>query len=419
MTGFFSLLFFESGWNVHSFVDYGLSVLRHRGGSLSLICWKSGDRVSCEEYGNGETRDRPRSRAVVTALLDRRRVDEHVVRGDRVAVVSDRPSRYLGEVAGIVEKALASAKPHEELSKHLRVLKDVDVPTFTAVSSREEVVAWRSSLGLTPLAVGGYGFDMAVTSTETSLIEVLDADVRRHLLPGEGLYISKNQVRLFNSGSSSRCRLCLFELLYTARHDSIVDGVSVYEFRKKLGESLGRYLESRVDAIVGVPETAIPYAIGLSRSTGVPLEFGFVSTAREARSMLKECVRDRLVAVHLKLNPVRRVLEGKSIAVVDDSMVTGSTLKTVAQLLRYRIGVREIHVFIASPKLVSTCPYGVVALDPETLISAHLDELSIEKYLDVDSVNWLRDEDVDSVADLFRIRLCAACFGRDLVGEGR
>ncbi|MCX8185151.1 MAG: phosphoribosyltransferase family protein [Sulfolobales archaeon] len=419
MTGFFSILFFESGWDVRSFLDYGLSALKHRGGSLNLVCWRQNDRVACEKYENSEPQNLSHSGVALATRVDSRKVSEQVVSRDRLALVFDRPSKYSDEVADIVEKAFTSTKPYEDLAKHLSVFRDVDIPTFTAISPREEVVVWRSNTGLTPLAIGGYGFDMVVASTESSVIEVLDADIRKHLLPGEGLYLTRKRVKLFNSEPSSKCRLCLFELLYTARHDSIVDGVCAYEFRKKLGEKLGKYLESRVDVVIGVPETALPYAVGLSHSTGTPLEFGFVNTAREARSMLREGVRDKLIAVHLKLNPIRRVFEGKSVAIVDDSMVTGSTLKTVAQLLRYRIGVRELHVFIASPKLVDTCPYDVVALDPGTLISAYLDDSSIEKYLDVDSLHWLRDEDIDSVADFFRVRLCATCFGRDAVGESR
>ncbi|MEM3988258.1 MAG: hypothetical protein QXZ22_06605, partial [Sulfolobales archaeon] len=127
-------------------------------------------------------------------------------------------------------------------------------------------------------------------------------------------------------------------------------------------------------------------------------------------------IREKLISIHLKLNPVKSVFRGKRVAVVDDSMVTGSTLKTVAQVLRYRVGARELHLLLASPKLVGTCPYGVIKLDPTSLISAHLDSSVIEKYLDVDSVSWLKDSDIEAAASRFGMKFCCACFGRDVIG---
>lgn len=418
MTGLLSVLAFESGWGLDRFVGYGLEALSHRGGSRRLVCWRQSGRVACADAGSEDARGLAESGAVVAAWLDGRRADAQVVEREASVTVSDRPSRLLPEIAGAVERALSSSRPREALAEALGAYASADAPSFATLTSRGELVVWRSSSGLTPLALGGYGFDMALASSETSAIEMLDADVRRHLLPGEGVYASRRQVRLFRSGAAGDARLCLLELLYTARHDSTVDGVSVYEFRRELGRRLGRYLGGPVDVVTGVPETALPYAIGLSQAVGAPFELGFVGTLRRERSMMKESIRERLIAVHLKLNPIRRVFEGRRVAVVDDSMVTGSTLKTVAQLLRYRVGAREVHVLVASPKLAGACPYGVVELDPSSLISAHLGESEIERYLDVDGLAWLREEDVESAARAFRLRLCGACFGRSSLGGG-
>ncbi len=417
MSGTISILAFEPGWELHRFASYGLDALGHRGGSRRIVCWRQSGRVVCGDLESADSQALSDSGAVVAAWLNGR-PDGQLVEGESSVAVADRPSGLLPEIARDVERALSTDRPHARLAESLSSYGSADAPSLTVLTSRGELVVWRSSVGLTPLVVGGYGFDMAIASSETSAIEMLDADVRRHLLPGEGVYASRRQVRLFSTGAAERARLCLFELLYTARHDSTVDGVSVYEFRRELGRRLGRYLDDPVDVVTGVPETALPYAVGLSQATGAPFELGFVGTLRRERSMMKEGVRERLIAVHLKLNPIRRVFEGKRVAVVDDSMVTGSTLKTVAQLLRYRVGARELHVLVASPKLAGTCPYGVVGLDPGSLISAHLDESDIERYLDVDSLAWLREEDVETVARGFCLRLCGACFGRSLLGGG-
>ncbi|MEM0438634.1 MAG: hypothetical protein DJ555_02940 [Desulfurococcaceae archaeon] len=416
MTGILSIFSFEPGWELHHFVNYGLEALSHRGGSYKLACWWQSGRVFCEGFEYMGAENLREAGAAVAALLDREHISRQVIELQNSVTIFDRPSSLTSEIAEAVDKAMLSSQPHVELAKSLSLYREADAPSFTTLTSRGELVVWRSSLGLTPMTIGGYGFDLVIASSETSAIEVLDADIRRHLSPGEGVYLSRRQVRLFRSRTSNNCKLCLFELLYTARHDSVVDGVNVYEFRKSLGIRLGKYLDSTVDVVTGVPETAIPYAIGLSQAVGIPFEPGFVGTARRDRSMLKEGIRERLITVHLKLNPIRKVFRGKRVAIVDDSMVTGSTLKTVTQILRYRVGAKELHVLLASPRLVSTCPYNVTKLNPDIMVSAHLSDSQIVKYLDVDSLSWLREEDIEAVARSVNMRFCGICFGKDSLG---
>lgn len=336
--------------------------------------------------------------------------------GGAVAAVTDRRSRYLGEVVEELSKAVSKGATWRAIREVLEGFSEVDIPTFLAVTSRDELIAWRTPSGLTPLVVGGYGFDMLVASSESSAIEVLDADVRRYLGPAEGVYVSGSYLRFFKAGSGLGRGLCAFELLYTARHDAVVDGVAVYEFRKGLGRELSKLLADEVDVVVGVPETATPYAIGLSQATGKPLEVAFIPTATRSRSMLKLDPLDRLVAVHLKLNPVRSSLEGRRVAVVDDSMVTGATMKSVSQMLRLRVGVKEVHLLIASPKLVQSCPYSIFELSQDHLIAANLDDEYARVYLEVDSLAWLNLESVERVSRTFRCSLCGYCFGRESLG---
>jgi len=341
-----------------------------------------------------------------------------VVCDGTVAAVADRRSRYLEEVVGEISKAVSRGTTWRALEEVLEKFSGVDLPTFLAVTSRDELIAWRSSSGLTPLVAGSYGFDMLVASSESSAIEVLDADVRRYLGPAEGVYASWNYLKFFRAGGRPTGGLCAFELLYTARHDAVVDGVAVYEFRKSLGWELSKLLASEVDIVVGVPETAIPYAIGLSQATGKPFELAFVPTAARSRSMTKPDPLERLVAVHLKLNPVRSSLEGRRVAVVDDSMVTGATMRSVSQMLRLRVGVKEVHLLIASPKLVRSCPYSVFELSQDHLIAANLDDEHARAYLEVDSLAWLDLGSVERVSRTFRCNLCGYCFGRESLGGG-
>ncbi|MEM1595505.1 MAG: phosphoribosyltransferase family protein, partial [Ignisphaera sp.] len=171
-----------------------------------------------------------------------------------------------------------------------------------------------------------------------------------------------------------------------------------------------------VDVVVGVPETALPYAIGFANSIQKAFDMAFVATGGRRRSMLASDPFEKIVAIHLKMNPIRSSLEGKRIAIVDDSMVTGSTMKTVSQILRFRVGVKEIHLFIASPPLVHGCPYNVMRLDVQNLLAANLSKELAKSYLEVDSLHWLSKEDVDRVARRFGIRFCGKCFGVDYFG---
>lgn len=415
MSGLLALLFFEPDWDVKHFVGYGMAALSHRG-EVGKLCYVSGESVKCEEISEDDKTVPVEGSVAVGAWVSKGFQEKQAVEGESLAVLFDRPCRYASDVVESLQKISSSSYPYIDLPRLLSQFGGHDIPSFVALTSKGEVVAWRTSSGLTHLAVGGYGFDMVVVSSESSVTEVLDADVRKHLAPGEGLYASRRLVKTFKLSVPDKCLTCLFELLYLLRHDSYVNGVSVYEFRKTLGGELGKHLKNPVDVVVGIPETAIPYAVGLSQATGARYELGFVTTVKRVRSMLKKSLREKMIAIHLKLNPIRAALEGKSVAVVDDSMVTGSTLKTVSQILRHRIGVSEIHMFIASPRILNSCPYGVVNFDDSSLIAANLDSSSIEKFLEVDSISWLRNGDVHKVSKKFGMRFCGLCLGAESIG---
>jgi len=395
-----------------------LLALQHRGEERRIVCSRAGGEVTCRDLESWSPRDLS-VRVAVAATYSSGSLENLVVCDGTVAAVADRRSRYLEEVVEEVSKAVNRGATWRALGEVLEQFSGVDVPTFLAVTSRDELVAWRTPSGLTPLVVGGYGFDLLIASSESSAIEVLDADVRRHLGPAEGVYTSGSYLKFFRAGGGPARGLCAFELLYTARHDAVVDGVAVYKFRKSLGWELSKLLASEVDVVVGIPETATPYAIGLTQATGKPFEVAFVPTAARSRSMMKLDPLERLVAVHLKLNPVRSSLEGRRVAVVDDSMVTGATMRSVSQMLRLRVGVREIHLLIASPRLVRNCPYSVFELSQDHLIAANLDYESIRAYLEVDSLAWLDLESVERVSRTFHCNLCGFCLGRESLGGGR
>ncbi len=207
-------------------------------------------------------------------------------------------------------------------------------------------------------------------------------------------------------------RTSLFEYVYLARMDSFVDGVDVYRFRREMGARLARSHGVEADVVVGVPETALPYALGYAEASGARLELGFVSTVgrvRTAVAQLPPGERARLLS--LKLNPVPGVFEAARVVVVDDSVVTGLTLKVVVQRLRRLYGAREVHAAVSSPRLVRPCPFSVQVLDEESLVARHLGDDEIARVLDVDSLAWLPLGEAVSYLSSHGIEPCTHCMG--------
>ena len=426
MGGLLALYAFDDLWNLSNHIYYGLTALDHRGSEKYVACTIGNGKVKCYKGSKERISKEITTPLAIAATCSNEDMDiylgtystndlEFVMIGDRYSKIIDIvgekvASRLSSSNTSIANKVLTAFK------EVLDEFKGRDIPSFLAITNRGEILAYRSSKGLTPLTLGGYGFDLALISSESRAIDILGGEVRKWLRPNELLYLSKYAVENVRVNSNGVEHLCAFELLYMARHDSIVDGVSVYEFRKFLGRTLARHLDADVDIVVGVPETAIPYAVGLAQAINKPFEIGFVGTGRHMRSALRIDPLQKLIAIHLKMNPVVHVLEGKKVALVDDSMVTGATMKTVSQILRYRVGVKELHVVIASPPLVKSCPYRLMPIDIKSLLAANLDTENAVKYLEVDSLTWIKPEVLSEVARSFNIRLCGKCFGVDFVG---
>ena len=426
MGGLLALYAFDDLWNLSNHIYYGLTALDHRGSEKYIACTIGNGKVKCYKGSKERISKEITTPLAIAATYSNEDSDiylgtystnklEFVMIGDRYIKTMDIvgeevASRLNSSNTSITNKVLSAFK------EVLDGFKGKDIPSFVAITSKGEILAYRNGMGLTPLILGGYGFDLALISSESRAIDILGGDVRKWLRPNELLYLSKYAVKNARIDGNDIEHLCAFELLYMARHDSIVDGVSVYEFRKSLGRALARNLNANVDIVVGVPETAIPYAVGLAQAINKPFEIGFVGTGRHMRSALRMDPLQKLIAIHLKMNPVVNVLEGKKVALVDDSMVTGATMKTVSQILRYRVGVEELHVVIASLPLIRGCPYKLMPIDVKSLLAAHLDTENAVRYLEVDSLTWIKPEVMSEVTKSFNIRLCGKCFGVNFVG---
>lgn len=273
--------------------------------------------------------------------------------------------------------------------------------TYVALTDRGEMYLYRSDLW--HLALGAYGFDLALAATETATIDVLGGDLRRSLKVGELVKITQYGVESTGGGGG---RLCALEAIYSMRFDSKVDGVPIAELREALASLLAPV---DADVIAGVPETGAYYAALLATKAGRPYVPAFVQTTR-GRSALLDDMRARLSVVQLKANPVEHLVRGKRVLLVDDSVISGLTLKAVVQVLRRKAGAREISIAVASPPLRSKCPYGVKMPEREAMMANVLTEEEARMALEADGLKWPSVDDLLKVAEARGLRLCAKCF---------
>ena len=394
--------FYERDQDASRYAYYGVMGLRHRGTVAEAVAATPGGGLVAERiepWRDGFTL--PRGYAVAAAFQPSARL--HVYAGEAAALVDGGcPPGPLARAAA--EKGLREAA--EMIASDARY-----APCAALVLTRRGgYAAGRGYESRRPLSLGGYGFEALYAATETAPITLMGGRWSHDVGAGEAVYGDAEVFEEVRLGGTRRTSL--FEYVYLARMDSFVDGVDVYRFRREMGARLARSHGVEADVVVGVPETALPYALGYAEASGARLELGFVSTVgrvRTAVAQLPPGERARLLS--LKLNPVPGVFEAARVVVVDDSVVTGLTLKVVVQRLRRLYGAREVHAAVSSPRLVRPCPFSVQVLDEESLVARHLGDDEIARVLDVDSLAWLPLGEAVSYLSSHGIEPCTHCMG--------
>lgn len=279
------------------------------------------------------------------------------------------------------------------------------------ISVGDTVYAARDPRGFRPLVLGRLGDGHIVTS-ETCALDILGAEYIRDLRPGEVLRLRGSQVdELRSLPPAGRPAPCIFELVYFARPDSRIWGVSVDRARRAFGRQLAREHAVDADAIVSVPDSANSAALGYAEESGVPFELGLLRNHYVGRTFIKPSQKDRDFGARMKYNPVREVLEGKRVVVVDDSLVRGTTSRSLVRMLR-QAGATEVHFRIGSPPVKWPCFYGIDMPTRTELLASSLDVDAIAKELGVDSLGYLSlDGMTTAVADAGPF--CTACFSGD------
>ncbi len=279
------------------------------------------------------------------------------------------------------------------------------------VMTTKKLIAVRGPMGLRPLCLGVKEDGTYVAASETCALDVLGASFVRDVEPGEIVVITDEGLTSITTHCQTHKQsLCVFEYIYFARPDSVIDGVSVHEARVRAGEFLSKEHPVEADLVVGVPDSGIDGAIGYARASGIPYSLGFIKNTYIGRTFIKSAQNARKAGVHIKLNPLSAVVRGKRIVLVDDSIVRGTTSREIVRLLR-KAGATEVHMRITSPPFINPCYYGTDIKSREHLIACKYTTEEIRDLIGADSLGYLSLEGVKGIAKpLPRERLCTACF---------
>jgi amidophosphoribosyltransferase len=277
------------------------------------------------------------------------------------------------------------------------------------------LVAVRDPMGFRPLVLGKAG-DTWVVSSETCAFELLGAEYKRDVEPGEMVIIDERGVRSVRPFDEQPRHRCVFEWVYFARPDSTIDGTSVYRARERMGRRLAVEHAVPADVVIPVPDSGVAAAIGYARESGIPYDQGLMRSHYMGRTFIEPSQHIRNFGVKLKLSPVREVLNGKRVVVVDDSIVRGTTSRKIVEMIR-GAGAREVHMRISSPPTKGPCHYGIDTPTREELIASSRTVDEIRQFVGADSLGYLSleglHESVNSAGDGPREGFCNACFSND------
>ncbi|KAI3780872.1 hypothetical protein L2E82_10865 [Cichorium intybus] len=275
--------------------------------------------------------------------------------------------------------------------------------------TEDKLVAVRDPYGFRPLVMGKRSNGAIVFASETCALDLIEAKYEREVNPGEVLIVDKDGVQSLCLMPHPEPKSCIFEHIYFSLPNSVVFGKSVYESRRQFGEILATESPVDCDVVIAVPDSGVVAAIGYANKAGVPFQQGLIRSHYVGRTFIEPSQRIRDFGVKLKLSPVRAVLEGKRVVVVDDSIVRGTTSSKIVRLLK-EAGAKEVHMRIASPPIIASCYYGVDTPSSEELISNRMSVDEIRDFIGCDSLAFL---EIDSLKKMLKGdsgNFCYACF---------
>lgn len=309
------------------------------------------------------------------------------------------------EIMGIM---IARANPVSWGKKILSVMPYFEGAYSTVCLSRDRLYAFRDPWGIRPLILGKLNGSFVVAS-ESCTFDTLGAKMIREVKPGEVISIGKDGLIEEGRVPQKSKKFCLFEYVYLARPDSIMNDMLVHQARARSGELLAAEAPVEADLVVAIPDSGTSAAIGFSRATGIPFGEALIKNRYIGRTFISPDQHMREQGVKMKFNPMREILTGKRIVIVDDSIVRGTTIRKIIEIIR-KCDVKEIHLRICSPPIRWPCFFGVDTPERRQLIASEKTVAQIKEYINADSLHYLSLEGLIKASKQPGQTLCAACF---------
>lgn len=280
---------------------------------------------------------------------------------------------------------------------------------FSMISlTKDKLIVFRDTYGFRPLVLGKLNGSYIVCS-ETCALDTVGAKYIRDVLPGEVVVIDDNGIKSVGKVRSPQKAFCLFEYVYLARPDSILNKQLVHQVRQRSGEILAHESPVGADMVVAVPDSGTSAAIGYSKASGIPYGEVLIKNRYIGRTFIQPEQHIREMGVKLKFNPLKEIVRGKRIIIVDDSIVRGTTIKKIILMLK-KCGAKKVHVRVCSPPVTDPCYFGIDTPDKDKLIASHMTPKQIEKFIGADSLAYLTLDGLKKATRLKPNKLCTSCF---------
>ena len=308
----------------------------------------------------------------------------------------------------VIVHLMAQSKAETFVDQAAEALRQVSGAYSLVLMTKTELVAARDPHGFRPLCLGKLDGAYIVAS-ETCVMDLIEAEFIREVEPGELILINDQGIQSFFPFKKVETKHCVFEHIYFARPDSFIFGEHVYTARKNMGRAMAQESPADVDIVVPVPDSGVVSAMGFAEESGIPFEMGLIRNHYVGMTFIEPQSHIRHFGVKLKLNPVKEIIAGKRIAIIDDSIVRGTTARKIVKMLR-DAGAKEVHLRISAPPILHSCFYGIDTPTKEELIAHTHDLEETRQYLAADSLAYLSLEKMMEVLENGKKKFCSACF---------
>lgn len=313
----------------------------------------------------------------------------------------------------VIMHLIAIARTHNPSVEKavLEVMGQIEGAYSMVLMSPRKLIGIRDPQGFHPLCIGKLG-NSYILASESVALDVMHAEFIRDVEPGEVVLIDANGITSFTDYCGKKPSLCIFEYIYFARPDSVIDKVNVYNTRIQAGRLLAKAHPAKADMVIGVPDSGTHFAHGFAYESGIPFGDGLVRNRYTGRTFIKQTQTEREVAVNIKLNVLRDAVKGKRIVMIDDSIVRGTTSANLIKMLK-EAGAREVHLRVASPPFLWPCYYGTDIPSKKDLLAVRYTPDEICKKLGADSLGFMPVEALKEIGLRQDFGYCDACFTGD------